>query len=348
MSTKSPIHLKYERVFLSTSLQIPFTSSVLVYPLLVEVLLCSVHNPPFLNYSFSVQSLGQPLTYSLNDVVTCVLCVRLYLVARLAAQGSPMLGDRPGHWCDWFGVSQSPSFGLKWTLHFRPLSSRALIVLSLTALFAAIIRIWERADPGSRLENYTEDLWLVFVTSTTVGFGDLAPRTHIGRGAAVLACLGGSLYLGLLVQGIQQVICMSSREEQAYAIICQRELMQGAKRQAGKALRIAFCILYRRRKPVDKASVAPAPLSKSFAFQFSPLYPYYRQAFAHFRLLQSQARLWSPSAPSTLQRLISEGNSDARDVLAKCKSIAGDKGELRMLLSCVIATQRVQKDLLRW
>lgn len=271
--------------------------------------------------------------------------MRLYLVARLVAQGSPMLGDRPGQWCYWFGVSQSPSFGLKWTLHFRPLCSRALIVLSLTALFAAIIRIWERAEPGSRLENYTEDLWLAFVTSTTVGFGDLAPRTHIGRGTAVMACLGGSLYLGLLVQGIQQVISMTPSEEQAYALICQRALLQEAKAQAATTLQVAFRILHHRHRPRTSASVAPAPLSK--CFKWAPLYPHYRQALVRFRLLQSQARVWTTSAPATLQRLISESNADARDILAKCKSIAGGQGELRMLLSCVISTQRPLKKLFR-
>lgn len=343
LSTKDPVHSKYESFFLSTPLQIPFHVSPLVWSLLLEVFLCSAHNPPFLNYSFSVESLGQPLTYSLNDVLTCLLCVRLYLLARLVAQSSPMLAERPGQWCYWFGVSQSPSFGLKWTLHFRPLCSRVLIVLSLTALFAVVIRIWERAQPGSSLENYSEDLWLVFVTSTSVGFGDLAPRTHLGRGSAVLACLGGSLYLGLLVQGIQQLISMTPSEEQAYSLICQRNLLQDAKLQAGKALRIAFRILYRRIKPAARADVAPAPLSKSFSFQFSPLYPRYHQAISRFRLLQAQARAWSSSsAPFTMQRLISEGNTDTSDIIAKCKSIAGESGELGILLSCVIEAQKSQ------
>lgn len=335
-----PASAKYERFFLPTPLQVPFFSSPLVWSLLLEVLICTFPNPPFVNCSFSVESLGQPLTYSLNDVITCLLCLRLYLVARLIAQKSPMLGDRPSQWCYRFGVAQTPQFGLKWTLHFRPLLARAVIVLTLTGVCAAVIRIWERAQDDSELGEYVEDWWLVFVTSTTVGFGDLAPSTHIGRGVAVFACLGGSLYLGLLVQGIQQLVTMTPSEEQAYAFICQRELLYRAKREAGRVISTACYILYHRHQPRNRAAVTPMPRSTWFAFKCSPHYPAYRRAVLRFRLLQSQAKNWSTSDSFTLQRIIAENNCEMRDILAKCTCIGGSKGHLGLLLGCTLHLQR--------
>jgi len=49
-------------------------------------------------------------------------------------------------------------------------------------------------------------VWLSFMTMTTVGFGDIYPRTHMGRVIGVLVCLGGMILISLLVKLLTGVV----------------------------------------------------------------------------------------------------------------------------------------------
>jgi voltage-gated potassium channel len=42
-------------------------------------------------------------------------------------------------------------------------------------------------------------MWLAFTTMTTVGYGDFAPKTNMGRFLAVMAALSGIFLISLLV-----------------------------------------------------------------------------------------------------------------------------------------------------
>jgi len=54
----------------------------------------------------------------------------------------------------------------------------------------------ERGQPGSRIENFGQALWWACVTITSVGYGDIAPVTFIGRVIAVGVMIAGIALLG--------------------------------------------------------------------------------------------------------------------------------------------------------
>jgi len=43
------------------------------------------------------------------------------------------------------------------------------------------------------------DMWLIIITMTTVGFGEGYPSTHLGRFIGVCACIIGMLLVSLMV-----------------------------------------------------------------------------------------------------------------------------------------------------
>jgi uncharacterized membrane protein len=47
--------------------------------------------------------------------------------------------------------------------------------------------------------SFANALYFTFVTGLTVGYGDIAPATHIGRILAILTALQGILITGLIV-----------------------------------------------------------------------------------------------------------------------------------------------------
>ncbi|HYF09732.1 MAG TPA: ion channel, partial [Acetobacteraceae bacterium] len=73
--------------------------------------------------------------------------------------------------------------------HGRPqLRWLLLWLLAMVALFALAMAILEDMAPD-------ESLWLAAVTLTTVGYGDVTPRTVPGRIATVLLLLGGGVFV---------------------------------------------------------------------------------------------------------------------------------------------------------
>ena len=80
-------------------------------------------------------------------------------------------------------------------------------------IFAYLIRIFELpymflgqdAETNVSLASFFNAIWLVVVTITTVGYGDISPNTQPGKVVAIMAALWGSLLISLVVVSIQNI-----------------------------------------------------------------------------------------------------------------------------------------------
>ena len=99
-----------------------------------------------------------------------------------------------------------------------------LILLSSLAVLDA-----ERGAPGTPIRTYGEAVWWALATITTVGYGDLAPVTAVGRWAAVLLMIGGVALAGVvtatLASWIVSLVAEESAEQEA-ATRAQVEVLQ--------------------------------------------------------------------------------------------------------------------------
>jgi len=55
--------------------------------------------------------------------------------------------------------------------------------------------------------------WLVLITMTTVGYGDLYPTNYFGRVLAIISCIFGTFFLSLLVVFLNNVITFDELEK---------------------------------------------------------------------------------------------------------------------------------------
>ena len=87
----------------------------------------------------------------------------------------------------------------------------------------------ERGAPGTPIHTYGEAVWWALATITTVGYGDLAPVTAVGRWAAVLLMIGGVALAGVvtatLASWIVSLVAEESAEQEA-ATRAQVEVLQ--------------------------------------------------------------------------------------------------------------------------
>jgi voltage-gated potassium channel len=78
------------------------------------------------------------------------------------------------------------------------LVSAVVVVVLAAALIVAV----ERDDPAASIVTFGDGLWWAMTTVTTIGYGDLIPRTAAGRGIAVALMLLGIAAFGLVTANL--------------------------------------------------------------------------------------------------------------------------------------------------
>ncbi|XP_055871386.1 potassium voltage-gated channel protein Shaw-like isoform X10 [Biomphalaria glabrata] len=98
------------------------------------------------------------------------------------------------------------SAGLKILIHTFKASAKELILLIFflvlgIVIFAALIYYAERIqyNPDNDFESIPVGLWWAIVTMTTVGYGDMVPKTYVGMFVGALCALAGVLCIALPV-----------------------------------------------------------------------------------------------------------------------------------------------------
>jgi voltage-gated potassium channel len=167
----------------------PPINSVLV---IIDFLLSAIFLVDFLYRLFTAEAKGRYFfrNYGWADLLACVPLVyfkifrifRLISVSRLSRKygGQRLLKE--------FVANRAGSALL--SLFF-------MIILVLE--FGAMGEIWaEQGDPNANIRTGGEALWWVYVTITTVGYGDFYPVTGPGRIVGVVVLTGGVALFGVL------------------------------------------------------------------------------------------------------------------------------------------------------
>ncbi|KAG8310735.1 hypothetical protein J6590_058134, partial [Homalodisca vitripennis] len=96
--------------------------------------------------------------------------------------------------------------GLKILIHTFKASAKELTLLVFflvlgIVVFASLVYYAEKlqANPHNDFKSIPEGLWWAIVTMTTVGYGDMAPKTYVGMFVGALCALAGVLTIALPV-----------------------------------------------------------------------------------------------------------------------------------------------------
>ena len=86
------------------------------------------------------------------------------------------------------------------------------------------------------------DIWLIVITMTTVGFGEGYPATHLGRFIGVIACLIGLLLVSLMVVSLTISTEFTPQENKAFEILKRIYANDHAKDKAANVIKTLFQI----------------------------------------------------------------------------------------------------------
>ncbi|ETV98872.1 hypothetical protein H310_08367 [Aphanomyces invadans] len=267
---------------------IPPTASMLsvFWPvLLLELIVCGFHIPPYLSGSLPILQFRHSLdsnenaicrhpknltttihdnacylSYSYNyDVFGVFMVLRLYLFGRYMRSSSPLYSQ----WAAFIGTlknvnAMSPFFHFKAIFSTQPARLVAPLLVFVTFVTAAIIRILEvPAQPV--LLNYWTAVWMTTASITSVGYGDYAPVTYAGRG--FLTCsgiLGGLLILSLVQSIFFGALELTDNESRVKYIIDKTRWDKQRREAAVKLIQTQYRLkrqLHPRNGPVNQRAV---------------------------------------------------------------------------------------------
>lgn len=87
---------------------------------------------------------------------------------------------------------------------------------------------------------------------TTIGYGDIYPRTHLGRITCIVACIWGVFILSLFVVALTNTTEFTQKEEQVYdAIIKNKAVENKLRKDAGILVKDFILLTYFKKRSMD-------------------------------------------------------------------------------------------------
>lgn len=118
-----------------------------------------------------------------------------------------------------YGCRADYSYALKCLFKDHPLKLICIFYMLSASIFAYLVYIAERKlllttgnDNASACTNYQNALWLILITTTTVGYGDYYPQTPLGRVIILFVAIWGTLIVSIMVVVVSNTLSMEKTE----------------------------------------------------------------------------------------------------------------------------------------
>lgn len=190
--------------------------------LAAEVVLLGVVSPPAYNPVFNISAMGGEKKLSLGDVFYPACLLRLYHLLRFLYSESDM--------CSPEGLFRLNVVKLKagMGLYMKYLALRKYHIYSfaflgvLVGVSGLILMVFERNALNSPFESESAGFYCGGIAMATIGYGDVLPGTHLGRGVVVLVSILGNYAQAVLTLGVRNTVIMSSSHSALARLIYKR------------------------------------------------------------------------------------------------------------------------------
>lgn len=165
--------------------------------------------------------IGQRTRFCLGDVLFALVSLRQYHLLRWLYWRSPLPSFRVYfHFNIWSLPTNSP-FRYKYWLAQSAIKGVGLGYGLMVVVSGLVLYGFEHSDTES-WDPLWESSWVVALTQTTIGYGDVAPSSLPGQVAILLSCVVGISLLGLLNATTSKSFSLTSKENDMYLELTSR------------------------------------------------------------------------------------------------------------------------------
>jgi Ion channel len=83
-------------------------------------------------------------------------------------------------------------------------------------------------------------MWNVIITLTTTGYGDIYPKSNLGRLCGLVICFWGTFMVSFFVVTVNNMLTFSSSEDKTYSLLLRLHFKDELKRYAVNLLSSAY------------------------------------------------------------------------------------------------------------
>lgn len=178
--------------------------------------------------------------YHVNDLFYLVMCTKVLYLLTIITYKSKYGSTRSYRVCNMFGTRAGPKFIMKCLLRDSPLFYIICILFSGVFFFGWTKNIAEspidRLNLGFQEHSFYNSCWESIVTMSSVGYGDIYPKTYLGRIISFLEIIFGVSVISMSVVTLNNSMIMETGEANAYTVLKRLEIREMIKDSAIKIL----------------------------------------------------------------------------------------------------------------
>ena len=226
---------------------------------IIEIIIHCLQPYPYLSWSFEMEIVGNLVIYSLNMFLYFLSTIRLYYILKVIKNVNLFSTPRSKKILKFYDRHSRPiTFLIKSNLEFRGFTTLVFIGACCLIYFSLLLKVLEyfKKDKNNPFNYIPNSIWYLLITMGTIGYGDITPKTVIGRIIGVIVCVIGVVVLSLIVVTLTIFTYLDSDELVAYNNINNLHSTQKLKKRIEKYIKRIMSIRIKYRfKRIDLKAV---------------------------------------------------------------------------------------------
>ena len=202
-----------------------FYNSLYFFYVLLDFIFLAILPYPNETYKITIKQFGNIIIYPVSAFLNAFLSFRVFYLLKLLNVYS--LYRIPKHEKILAKNSIKPDFIFNIKAYQRkyPFASLVIIFILTVYTFGLFVRyfemyFWEGIIIQRQLWHYRWNaFWCLFISMTTVAFGDFYPKTHVGRVLIIFSTIVGIYFVSMTMKYITQKSILTDMEQKAYKLI---------------------------------------------------------------------------------------------------------------------------------
>jgi len=197
----------------------------------LEALVFLIWPIPYYDFIIIIQTINPenngvvPVYYLFSDFILAFMWIRCLFILRASFNYTIFMDIYSKKLCKSYGFTANVRFAFKCLLTSNPGYTVGTVLFFSVLILAYLLRIFEMPyglDFGIITWNsYFTAIWCIVITMTTVGFGDVVPRTVPGRLIVIFAALWGTFLISILILSVGNIFNLSKQEQSAHSHLLQ-------------------------------------------------------------------------------------------------------------------------------
>lgn len=197
------------------------------------------------------------ICYTNSEILLVIMSLRFYFLVKCALNNSSYRDIFSTYYCNKFNTRAGFRFAMKSLIAGHQYFLIFVVILPSILILAQLLRIFERPNmhySDLNFNDYSNSIWCLLTTMSTIGYGDFYPTTYGGRTVCIISTFWGGFSLSWVIIVISDWVYLSPEEEKAL------EKIEQLRKNPEKSLSIGMSIL--SSKSIMDQSVSYEPRGK--------------------------------------------------------------------------------------